>query len=95
MTSPGRAEAAEHWTPGMGAADTGGGQIHAVGLAVFYDLGVAAGDGNSGGRERHGAMGADLGFEDAGGQAGFQNVGDDERLGARAPRDGEIVDGPR
>ena len=54
-------------------ADAGGGDVHLVGFAVLDDLGIAAGD-----RRRRLARrlghGANLGFQDVGGQACFEDV---------------------
>ena len=90
IASPGRADRGRAVDAGNRPPDAGGGDVHAVGLAVLHHLGVAARDGDPGraGRPRHGAH---FGLQDFRRQAGFQHIGDDQRLGARAGN-GQVVD---
>src|SRR5208282_1980168 len=66
---------------GEKAPDSGGGDVHGVGLAVLDDFCVAAGDADTsffGGF----AHGANFGFQNIGGQTGFEDEGDDDGFGA-------------
>ena len=76
---------------GDGAADSGGGDVHAVGLAALDDFCVATDHGDACALESVG-HGADFGFEDGTGEAFFENEGDDHRMGS-GTGDGEVVHG--
>ena len=68
--------------PEIGAADSGGGDVHAVGLAVLDHLGVAAAITTPArAAARHGAH---FGFQNFGRQAGFEDVSHHQRLRSRA-----------
>ena len=76
---------------GNGPADTSGGDVHAVRLAVLDNFGIAARYDDSGGTRRP-AHGANFCFQDFGGQAGFEHVRDDQRFSPGA-RNSEVVNG--
>ena len=88
ILSPGRTDAARCCSPGIRLADAGSGDVHAIGFAVLDHFGVAARDATPA-RSRGGGHGADFGFQNLGGQAGFENIADHQRLrrGRRKPRD--------
>ena len=76
---------------GNQAADAGGGDVHLVGFAVLDDFRVASRDDHAGALGCGGHR-ADFGFENIGGQPGFEHVAAHQRDGACAGN-GEIVDG--
>ena len=62
-------------------ADSGSGDVHLIGFAVFDHFGVAARDNDAGG-SRGSGHGANFGFQDIRRQAGFEDVTDHQRLRA-------------
>ncbi len=81
--SPGPHRLRRNLDAGKQAADPGGRDVHAVGLAVLDDFGVAAGDSDA---RRFGGLGPwrDFRFQNFRRQSGFENERDDHRFGPRA-----------
>ena len=77
---------------GDGGADSGGSDVHAIGLATLDDLRIAADHGDSGALEgiRHGA---NFGFEERTCEAFFKDKRDDHRV-RFGSGDSEVIHGP-